>query len=130
MSYELDALVSAVDFASYRHAEQEAIESMPSLGFYEPGTTVSSILGQIRAELPFSDDELSLLCQTTPKWDQTTGDWNNLPSEAEGELIARWHDWLRDPDTADENHISLSARRIQHFCEKLSSSLDAHLPRR
>lgn len=136
---EIDCLRSTTEFVNFCRDEQETIDSLPPLGYYEPGLTIGTLLRRIRAELPFSDEEFVLVAQARAKWDDEIAVWRESPSEEEGELIARWHDWLREPGTDDDPpepkiarrvcpQTSASAKRAWDSCDKVIRGLATLLP--
>jgi hypothetical protein len=122
--WEIDALLGIVKLDSYYRAKDEEIGSLPPLGFYEADFSVSSAFDSIRERLPFSDRELVLLHQTAPKWNEEIGNWYEYPDKDEHELIARWQDWLFEPQaTVDELIASEDPRIVTDHLDKLFHSL-------
>lgn len=127
---EEHALFAVVDLERHGESPSAELEALPLLPeappSWESGRTLTGELADLRAALPFADDELTVLRDGLTAWNPTSDFASGYkePELAQPELLAKWQEWLREPPDADGlKRVSPGALATHVLCLRLGNAV-------
>jgi hypothetical protein len=115
-----DALFAVLSLEKFGEPGLYDLDGLPPLPesemTSEAKVTTADALADLRAQLPFSDEEIRLLrCELR---EQTRGDWTApTPHVPDPELLERWSKWLRDDELpSGVLPVSAAALKVRSIC--------------
>lgn len=126
---EVDALYFLLRIERIMDGFAGVIDSLPPVPFFEDDFSVSSVIANVRDDLPFTAEERRVAATLGLAWDLQTADWLRPLTAEEIQLVECWHSWIRQPLPHGTLPLSPAAKRIQQMCSKLNNTFDALVPR-
>jgi hypothetical protein len=116
-----DALFAVLRLERFGESELYDLDGLPPLPesefSSEPKMTTADALADLRAQLPFSDDEIQLLRRDLK--DDTREYIQPRPQVPDPELLERWSKWLRDDALPNGVlPVSAAALKVHNICSR------------